>query len=435
MKPSRYNLFVEDGDRVHAVNLLSRAAIDLSQEAYQAYCAFIAGKSGEQGAESSPHDELTEVMRSNLFILDDSFDELAYIRQRSEQERFGSRQLGMVIAPTMGCNFACHYCFESHTDSELSPDAQRRLVTLVRDRISDYDELAVQWFGGEPLRAMPVIESVSREMLELCALEGKGYAATVITNGYLMERSVSRRLADLGVREVQITLDGDRALHDRTRKEREGAGSFDRILENVRHVPEEVSVHVRVHLAPFNLESVLSLIDTLGGEEMAPHIDLLYFAPLFNYHVDMTSGQYEADGKRFATSEQFAELEIRVLERAQQWGFPLKDFLEVSYGICTAVRSNTLVVDSQGHLSKCYKDVGVPAESVGDLVQGVTDSPAVDRWLDVSIPRDDECRDCTFLPVCLGGCTKQWREGADKRVICTPLRYNHRDRVRLYFNA
>ena len=56
------------------------------------------------------------------------------------------------------------------------------------------------------------------------------------------------------------------------------------------------------------------------------------------------------------------------------------------------------------------------------------------------MPRDEECAKCRFLPVCLGGCSKQWQEGADKSVICTPLRYNHVDRIRvdrirLYFSG
>lgn len=77
MKPSHYNLFVRDGDRVHAVNFLSRAVLDLTPDAHRTYEALASG--------ASPPDDpdlpaFTAVLRDKLFLLDDDFDELAYVR-------------------------------------------------------------------------------------------------------------------------------------------------------------------------------------------------------------------------------------------------------------------------------------------------------------------------------------------------------------------
>lgn len=434
MKASRYSLFVEEDDRVLAVNLLSRAAIELSPEAYRTYEEYLAGTLAPPGSEQQAAlDRFLDALRANLFVLDDDFDELAYIRRRVHDERFGDGRLGLVIAPTMGCNFGCHYCFQTHRRQQISSEIENRLIRLVEERIGAVDDVAVQWFGGEPLQAMPIIESVSEKLLRLCADHGATYAATVITNGSLMTADVSRRLAGLGVRRAQITLDGDRPLHDRTRTERDRKGSFDLILENIRAAPEAIEIHVRVHLAPFNRDSVVDLVDRLGRLGMAEHIDLLYFAPLFNYHVDRPDSRYVTDGKRFATSREFAVMETELLEQARERGFALKDFLDVSYGICTAVRADTLVVDPSGNLLKCYKDVGVDDEALNRLAADQPRPENLEKWMDIDIPRDEECAECTFLPVCLGGCTKQWHEKADKSVICTSLRYNWAERMRLYF--
>ena len=133
------------------------------------------------------------------------------------------------------------------------------------------------------------------------------------------------------------------------------------------------------------------------------------------------------------TSEQFADTQIELLRRAAAWGFSTPDFLDASYGICTAVRNNTLVVDADGNLMKCYKDVGVSGEATGSLSTGPQANSNLLKWMDIQIPRDDECRECRFLPICLGGCSKQWHEGASKGVICTPLKYNAEDMIRHYF--
>jgi uncharacterized protein len=438
MKPSKYNIFVKDGDSVYAVNLLSRAAIELSIDAYETLNTLM--EKSDCSCISSTWNEdpdLRSFMKTlidGMFILDDGFDELAYIRYRSHQERFDNSQLGLVITPTMGCNFSCHYCFENKTDTYLSEDAQARILQLVASNIVGRENLSVQWFGGEPLRALDIIEKLSRKFISLSNAAGARYAATVITNGYLMTKDVSHLLNELGVRTVQISLDGDRSLHNRTRYEQPGKGSFDTILENIRHASKLLSIKVRVHVAPFNLKSVQQLIDTLGQEGMAEHISQLYFAPLFNYKPNMQGQAYQPDGIRFMTSQEFATIQIDLLRRASKWGFTVPDFLDASYGICTAVRGNTLVIDASGNLLKCYKDVGVTTESIGTVETGPKPNQNLMKWMDIQIPRDEECRDCQFLPICLGGCSKQWQENASKDVICTPLKFNADEMIRLYFH-
>lgn len=431
MKSSRYNICVKTADAVYAVNLLSRTALELSPEAYSTYVALAQSDSDLPDDPDLPVFE--KALKDGMFLVEDDFDELAYIRYRSYQDRFDNRQFGLVITPTMKCNFNCHYCFEKKDDTYLSQKAQDRIVQLVASTIVGRENLSVQWFGGEPLTALQTIESLSRKFMRLAETAKTRYAATVITNGYLMTEEVSRLLSELGVQTVQISLDGDRPLHDRTRYERPGKGSFDVILENIRHASEFFSVNVRVHVAPSNIKSVHDLIDTLGHEGMVDHIAELYFAPLFNYKSAMKGQQYKADGEKFMTAREFAHIQVGLLRQAVKWGFALPDFLDVSYGICTAVRGNTLVVDADGNLMKCYKDVGVTTEAIGTLESRSLPTPTFLKWMDIQIPRDEECQTCRLLPICLGGCSKQWHEKASKAVICTPLKFNADEMIRLYF--
>ena len=60
----------------------------------------------------------------------------------------------------------------------------------------------------------------------------------IITNGLLLTREVVDRLKPFGLNGVKITLDGDRATHDRMRPLRGGQGTFDRIIENIRAVAD-----------------------------------------------------------------------------------------------------------------------------------------------------------------------------------------------------
>ncbi len=433
MKASRYNIFAPSANGFLGVNLLSRTAIDLSSDSLRVFHDLADGRLDLDGASSDPDiAEFMEALINGMFLVPTAFDELDYVRNRVATERFDESRLGLVIAPTMGCNFSCHYCFESHTDARLSEAACARVVEIVSDRLPGRENLSVQWFGGEPLLALDLIERLSGDFIRIARDCDAVYAATLITNGHALNRDVAIRMSQCGVVDAQITFDGDRPLHDRTRRERGGHGSFDQIIENIRSASDLLRFKLRVHVAPYNLESVFELLETLAVERLSEHIHELYFAPIFNYRSGMSTQAYAPDTRRFLTSEQFAQAQIDLIREAVDHGFRMTDPLDVSYGICTAVRADTLVVDPYGNLMKCYKDVGVATESFANTLNSVVQPRNERKWLDIDVPRDDECRDCSFLPVCLGGCTKQWQEGASKDVICTPLKFNHEARFRLY---
>jgi uncharacterized protein len=405
----------------------------LSPTAYRFLKAVCVG-----GPPSNPGIEETKLLAElcqSLFLVDDDFDELAYIRYRYQEERFEQTQFGLVIAPTLACNFRCHYCFENKSDCTLSTNAQNRLLQLVAANLPKYHELHVQWFGGEPLLSLDILHSLSQAFLALSEAAQCSYGATLVTNGELLTPEVSHELAELGVQKVQITLDGMRELHDRTRYSKPGIGSFDTILDNLRNASGCFYVSVRVHVAPYSVPSIHALLDYLAKIELQPCIAELYFAPLFNYRTGRSASPFVSDGKRFMTSADFASVQTELLNHAASCDFPTSDFLDASYGLCTAVRAHTLVVNADGNLFKCYLDVGDTTEEIGNLIVGPQPRQSLLKWLDYEFWEDVECCNCQFLPICQGGCPKQSLSGATKDVICTPLKFNIEDRVKLYFES
>ncbi|MDF0682628.1 MAG: radical SAM protein [Candidatus Nitrosocosmicus sp.] len=432
MKSSKYNIFIKGDNEIYGINLLSRSSIEFSLDAYNVFMSLDKYDSENLSLDDPELNLFIQNLKDSMFIIEDDFDEIAYIRYRSNQERFDKRQLGLVITPTMGCNFSCHYCFENKDGSYLDNESQNRILKLVAHNIIGKESLNVQWFGGEPLLALPIIENLSHKLMILAEKARVEYSATVITNGALMTEQASNLLHKMKVKTVQITLDGDRTLHNRTRFENHGDKFFDVILNNIRQASKLFSIKLRVHVSPFNIPRVVSLIDTLEKEGMKECIDELYFSPLFNYRQGNKLPQYIADGKKFMNAEEFAKVQLRLAQKAHKLGFKLSNILDTSYGICTAVRENTLVIDASGNLLKCYKDVGDNSQAMGTLEKGITPNNNLLKWMDISVPRDAECQECKFLPICLGGCSKQWQENAPKEVICTPLKFNADEMLRLY---
>jgi uncharacterized protein len=433
VRASRYTLEIPVEPNTVLVNLLSRAVLELDADSLATYREFLVpdAKLPRRGARR----ELHEALRAGLFLIDDAFDELAFLRARVQRDRHDPEELGLVIAPTMGCNFACHYCFEDRTGPAMSADAERQLLDHVAAKLKGKRRLAVQWFGGEPLKELDQLERLSQGLIKLADARRIDYAAAIVTNGFLLTEEVARRLKACGVGSAQLTLEGVKALHDRTRIAEKGISSYETILANARAAAPFLDINLRVHVAPFNLGGVKSLLADLVARDIASSIKSIYFAPLFDYKPRQGRVQFHSDDKRFYDAESFASVEVELFQELKRLRLPMPDVLQGSFSVCTAVREHALVVGPSGRFYKCYFELDKPERAFGALGAGITDPGREADWLDHEIARDEECRSCSVLPLCFGGCTHKWQEGAPKEVICTRLRYNARELLSIAFGS
>jgi uncharacterized protein len=422
VRASRYTLEVPVEAGIVLVNLLSRSVLELDVDGLATYRSFLRpdARRPRSGDRRAFHDAL----RAGLFLIDEDFDEMAFLQARVHRDRSDSDELALVIAPTMGCNFDCHYCFQDHAGSAMTADAERQLLDYVAKRLDGKKRIAVQWFGGEPLKQLDQIERVSRSLIALAEVRGIEYGAAIVTNGFFLTEETAQRLRACRVTAAQITLEGVKTLHDRTRIADKGTSSYETILGNVRSSGHLLDINVRIHVAPFNVEGVKTLLEDLAARGMRRCIKSIYFAPLFDYKPRDGRVQFRADAKRFYNAESFAHIEVALFEELARLDLPMPDVLYGPFSVCTAVREHALVVGPSGRFYKCYFELDKPHRAFGDVGSGITDAAREADWLDHEIARDEECRRCPVLPICFGGCTHKWQEGAPKEVICTRLRYN-----------
>ena len=128
----------------------------------------------------------------------------------------------------------------------MTPEVQEDVVALTRRmmEVNNARSLNVTWFGGEPLLAPEIIESLSGKLIALAEEHHASYDAGIITNGYLLTPENIRILEAAQVSSAQITLDGIGAAHDATRHLADGGQSFERIAANLRR-PFSFTVNIR----------------------------------------------------------------------------------------------------------------------------------------------------------------------------------------------
>jgi uncharacterized protein len=422
VRASHYTLEIPIDSGTVLVSWLSRSVLELDTDGVATYRSFLGA--GTRRPRRGDRRAFYEVLRAGLFLIDENFDELKFLRGRVAHDRGDSEELALVIALTMGCNFGCHYCFQDRAGSAMTPDDEQRLLAYVAERIEGKKRITVQWFGGEPLQQLDQVERLSQSLIALADRRGIDYTAAIVTNGYFLTENAARRLSACRVGAAQITLEGVKSLHDRTRIADKGTSSYETILANVQAAGQLMDISVRIHVAPFSVDGIKTLLADLAARGIARSVKSIYFAPLFDYKPRDERVQFRADDKRFYDAESFARVEVALFDELARLGLPVPDVLQGAFSVCTAVRENALVAGPSGRFYKCYFELDKPQRAIGNLESGITDVAREADWLDHEIARDEECRRCPVLPICFGGCTHKWQEGAPKEVICTRLRYN-----------
>lgn len=175
---------------------------------------------------------------------------------KAASSAFATEALELTILPTEQCNLRCTYCYEAFELGHMEAGVVTAIKQLITNRITELHKLSVDWFGGEPLLAMDVIEEISGLAQQLADLHPElEYKSSITTNGVLLTSEYAQRLSAVGVRHLHVSLDGPDGVHDQTRRLRGGRGTFRRIEQNllaIRDSDTDTRVDLRVHVTPAN---------------------------------------------------------------------------------------------------------------------------------------------------------------------------------------
>jgi len=198
------------------------------------------------------------------------------------------------------CNLRCKMCGQwgdtgvfreqkgdGATDGDLERARIRELIGLRRQlSLADYERLldevaphqpVVSLFGGEPFLYPDIIPLVR-------AIKARGLVATVITNGWHLERH-ARDLVEAGMDSIAVSIDGPPEVHDRIRGRE---SSFARAAAGIRAVArwrEELGRGLPVQMAilpvtELNAGDVSAALDALRALPLElVNVGLRWFVP------------------------------------------------------------------------------------------------------------------------------------------------------------
>jgi uncharacterized protein len=365
--------------------------------------------------------ELRQALVRNKFLLDDDFDELKFMQDKYRSGRYTSAVLGLTIAPTIDCNFACTYCYEDKKPGQMSSETEALILGYVEQHLPGKQRFSVIWYGGEPLMCKGTISRLSRNFIELSQASGVEYSAQMTTNGYLLDTPTASMLADLGHwTNIQITLDGQRLEHDHKRPTKAGKPTFERVIQNLGAAVGLLPLTLRMNVDRNNAEGCYALLEQLRNI-LQPALLRVYFAPIHPFG----KGCRDISDAALFNNEQFTNINRSLCDRARELGFRAPDpFTRPHLQQCQAVSSHSYVVEPDGSLHKCWTEVGEDDKRVGHISKAVemTGENSI-RWLRFDPTRTLPCRECRVLPLCFGACPQRHLDGRPQEMICDQIRY------------
>lgn len=186
------------------------------------------------------------------------------IEEVSRRIRFAPTPWYLLWEITYACNLRCQTCYAAELHQGTAHGLDRHEAARWTDEIRAASLFHVTLIGGEPF-ASPHLD-------DLCArLKEAGTYVKLVSNGTLVTPEHARRLAAMGVNQVDVSADG---FTPETNDPIRGAGSFERIRRGVAALLDAGIPHVTVTLTigAHNLASLTELpslaADTMGVRDV-----------------------------------------------------------------------------------------------------------------------------------------------------------------------
>ena len=422
--PSRYTFRARTTDgRLALWNSFSGAiAVFRADQA-----ATIEGMLSQKGF-AAEDDGIVHYLAARSFLVRKGTDEYTLFQLAFGQAHHRTDLLDLTLLASEDCNFRCLYCYEKFARGTMKPEVRQGIKEYVKKRLPSLRALTVGWFGGEPLYGFSAIEELAPFFWEVAQESSLTFLSHMTTNGYLLTPDVAEKLLAWRVNQFQITLDGPPTCHDHSRPTRDGAGTFDVILENLRALrqrPEEFRVELRVNFSPENSHGIGEFLELIERDLERDERFHMRFRPVGKWGGERDD-QLQVCG--FGEGEQM----LHEFERAaRDMGLRLADGFKStsSFGkqVCYAARPYHLLVGATGKLMKCTimldQDERNVVGHLGADGTATIDAVKFSRWVAPSFEKDKQCQRCTVLPVCQGISCPLPRITSDER-SCIPARSN-----------
>lgn len=302
---------------------------------------------------------------ANYYLIPTDFDDRIFLAERMREREMSITNGSLIdyleLIMSESCNFRCTYCIHFNnleTSDRINNPKKFMQFGVAKDAVDQFIAILkrhkktlaeVNFGGGEPLLAWPVIERV----LEYCASSyGKEFTFhfSINTNASLVTPEVAEGLKKYGV-EIASSLDGLREGNDKVRLTKAGKGTFESILKGFENLEkagyplEGIAITVNEHNFPFLDEKIIDWAAERKMFEVRIDIDV----------IDMVAIPVEDVVQRLMRIRLYAKK--HGIDVSGFWSRPIENLndstLNTHVAFCGAVRGNSMCISPSGNIYGC----------------------------------------------------------------------------------
>ena len=346
-------------------------------------------------------------------------------KKRQYQELAAQRRDLLYAAPqlrylffelTMRCNERCLHCGSRCGDekcAELPLEVYQQILDEVKSEFSpDLPQICIT--GGEPL--------LREDFFDILGYAHRlGYSWGMTSNGTLITQDVARRLAEVGMRTVSISLDGLKEQNDFLRQT---PGGYDRALQGVKNLVETKAFrHVQVTTVVHhkNIGDLPGLFDVLQGIDIDSWrvVNMEPIGRALQYPELMLTRDDYKTLFRFIREKRAQDYPV-CYGCSHYLGEETEAEVRDWYFLCLA-GTTTASIMANGDIGACLDIERRPETIQGNIFR--------DRFTDVwrnkfeifrtdIAEKSDTCRDCPERRYCAGDSRHSWDYDKNKPLLC-----------------
>lgn len=320
------------------------------------------------------------------------------------------KALCLLIA--QDCSMRCSYCFagtgEYHGARALmSEETAKAALDFLVAHSGNRVNLEVDFFGGEPLLNFDIVKKTVEYGRELEKTTGKKFRFTLTTNAY----HVTDEMIDFLNREMKnivISIDGRREVHDAQRRGPHGEDTWERIVENAKRIIAgrgDGEYYIRGTYTAKNLDfsnDVLAIADE-GFDQisMEPVVTKDPELAISEAHIPEIKHEYDV----------LARESIRRENEGRGFNF-FHFMVDLDSGPCLNKRlrgcgagGEYLAVAADGSLYPCHQFAGMTDFRMGSVTgDGEPDPDIRKQFESAHVFSNEGCSECWARYYCSSGC-------------------------------
>lgn len=324
---------------------------------------------------------------------------------------------GIVLDIAQKCNFNCTYCYGTggsygsniHFMSKaVAKAAINRLVKTSKD----VKKFQIVFFGGEPFLNFSLIKYVVDICKRIEAREQKYFRFSVTTNGSILNNEIINFLKNNKFG-VMVSFDGIKEIHNKYRPLKNGKGSFDIVIQNIKKLARHLPVTCRCTVVKEMISR--NILAKIIKNAKLLRINNLILSPVDCSKIKNASYSLNADNLQelYHLFEEITENNfIKLINGTRTkiifdpYCYLIRDFYKEKIfrrykcGAFFGMRA----VSTNGNIYPCHRFVGMDNFVIGNVFKGINYKKIMELLTDFDRSRYLVCKSCWLNKICGGPC-------------------------------